>query len=342
MTTNNNYFKVLKIHNVKKEKGKKLYLVEWDGFPESEEYTWEPYINLKDCSIFQKYRSEMKNQGTKRKKENGGILVKDIFQQTKRGKLSKDERSGISSEQNNKCNLCLNLLGSYYEIDHIIPLEQGGTNDFQNLQALCASCHRFKTTVLDRGVIARILQAKLQNTKNEKMTKVTRTHILEECQMVYFNRNRTRTPFHNDEMLNFCIDTADIYREMCKKEVKKRINYIMKISDSNIDNEIKDESDTKQNQPPESLTLQKISVQRTNTYLNNLIIIINRLVCMKIKSTVINTNKFLLTLSITLDEKQESDDKIYDFIDEFFKEVYVKNLSTLEKTIGCVTILYEK
>ena len=32
------------------------------------------------------------------------------------------------------------------EIDHVRPLEQGGTNDVDNLQPLCKSCHQTKTT----------------------------------------------------------------------------------------------------------------------------------------------------------------------------------------------------
>lgn len=31
------------------------------------------------------------------------------------------------------------------EVDHIIPLKRGGTNDLSNLQPLCRSCHRKKT-----------------------------------------------------------------------------------------------------------------------------------------------------------------------------------------------------
>ena len=31
------------------------------------------------------------------------------------------------------------------DVDHIVPLEQGGTNDEANLQALCHKCHSRKT-----------------------------------------------------------------------------------------------------------------------------------------------------------------------------------------------------
>lgn len=32
-----------------------------------------------------------------------------------------------------------------YEIDHKIPLSEGGSNDASNLQALCLMCHRVKS-----------------------------------------------------------------------------------------------------------------------------------------------------------------------------------------------------
>lgn len=35
---------------------------------------------------------------------------------------------------------------SGYDIDHIKELRHGGSNDSSNLQALCPSCHRVKTT----------------------------------------------------------------------------------------------------------------------------------------------------------------------------------------------------
>jgi 5-methylcytosine-specific restriction endonuclease McrA len=52
----------------------------------------------------------------------------------------------VASRQKWCCKECNMLLNHAYEVDHIIPRErQGGTNDIDNLQALCRNCHGEKT-----------------------------------------------------------------------------------------------------------------------------------------------------------------------------------------------------
>ncbi len=52
-----------------------------------------------------------------------------------------------------KCQSCgANLMGKKQaHVDHIVPLARGGTNDIDNLQTLCASCHSTKTVKEDGG-----------------------------------------------------------------------------------------------------------------------------------------------------------------------------------------------
>ena len=51
----------------------------------------------------------------------------------------------IACGQNWHCKICKNTLPGNYEVDHIVSLKSGGSNDANNLQALCRNCHGEKT-----------------------------------------------------------------------------------------------------------------------------------------------------------------------------------------------------
>lgn len=71
----------------------------------------------------------------------------------KRVKFSIVTKNRICSKQRWCCNYCKNLLTDIFIVDHVVPLFLGGTNAEYNLQALCPSCDRFKTSYLDYKVI---------------------------------------------------------------------------------------------------------------------------------------------------------------------------------------------
>ena len=54
--------------------------------------------------------------------------------------------------QNWQCKLCHIKLPGNFEIDHIVSLKSGGTNDCHNLQALCRNCHGEKTQIENAGL----------------------------------------------------------------------------------------------------------------------------------------------------------------------------------------------
>lgn len=60
-------------------------------------------------------------------------------------KVSPILKKQIAHDQDWKCNICTRKLPVCYEVDHIVSLEHGGTNDSDNLQALCRNCHGNKT-----------------------------------------------------------------------------------------------------------------------------------------------------------------------------------------------------
>lgn len=60
-------------------------------------------------------------------------------------KLKESDKKIIASNQEWKCNVCLKILPSTYQIDHIIPFSISNNDNIINLQALCANCHSKKT-----------------------------------------------------------------------------------------------------------------------------------------------------------------------------------------------------
>ena len=63
---------------------------------------------------------------------------------TKRS-VSETKKKYVAAQQNWKCGDCQNQLNAWFEVDHKIRLERGGTNDTSNLVALCRECHGKKT-----------------------------------------------------------------------------------------------------------------------------------------------------------------------------------------------------
>ncbi len=63
---------------------------------------------------------------------------------TKRS-VSETKKKWVASQQNWACAHCKNKLPAWFEVDHKLRLEYGGTNEVNNLEALCRDCHGRKT-----------------------------------------------------------------------------------------------------------------------------------------------------------------------------------------------------
>lgn len=59
--------------------------------------------------------------------------------------VSETKKKYVASQQNWSCNHCGEKLDATFEVDHVIELQDGGTNDVSNLMALCRNCHGKKT-----------------------------------------------------------------------------------------------------------------------------------------------------------------------------------------------------
>lgn len=61
--------------------------------------------------------------------------------------VSETKKKYVASMQNWKCGECQKQLPAWFEVDHTIRLENGGTNEISNLVALCRDCHGKKTAM---------------------------------------------------------------------------------------------------------------------------------------------------------------------------------------------------
>jgi len=65
---------------------------------------------------------------------------------TKRS-VSETKKKFVAARQNWRCGDCQNQLSAWFEVDHKIRLEYGGSNHVDNLVALCRECHGKKTAM---------------------------------------------------------------------------------------------------------------------------------------------------------------------------------------------------
>lgn len=61
--------------------------------------------------------------------------------------VSETKKKYVASLQNWKCKHCQKQLTAWFEVDHKLRLEYGGTNEVNNLEALCRECHGKKTSM---------------------------------------------------------------------------------------------------------------------------------------------------------------------------------------------------
>ena len=80
----------------------------------------------------------------------GGSSEKRIInsgkQSTKRS-VSETKKKFVTAKQNWHCGNCQKQLPAWFEVDHTVRLEHGGSNHVDNLVALCRDCHGEKTAM---------------------------------------------------------------------------------------------------------------------------------------------------------------------------------------------------
>lgn len=105
----------------------------------------KPLLSMNDLSHMMSYspqhmRAAATSTPQQRRMMNSGKTG------TKRS-VSETKKKFVASQQNWKCGHCNQQLTAWFEVDHSIRLDQGGTNEVSNLVALCRECHGKKTTI---------------------------------------------------------------------------------------------------------------------------------------------------------------------------------------------------
>jgi hypothetical protein len=107
----------------------------------------------------QSFYSEDSNNGMN---QNGGLPAQNMSPQVKRmmtsganntnhsgvlnkRSVSQAKKKFIASQQSWRCGHCNQQLDHTYEVDHVVDLQFGGSNEASNLVALCRNCHGKKT-----------------------------------------------------------------------------------------------------------------------------------------------------------------------------------------------------
>ena len=69
------------------------------------------------------------------------------FQHEKRRQFTRGERAEFFAKADGHCQKCTRKIphSDDWDLDHIIALSRGGTNDDSNMQVLCSWCHDGKT-----------------------------------------------------------------------------------------------------------------------------------------------------------------------------------------------------
>ena len=75
---------------------------------------------------------------------NGMGMGNNQVKATKRS-VSETKKKYVAAQQGWKCDGCKEQLPAWFEVDHKVRLDSGGSNHIDNLVALCRNCHGKKT-----------------------------------------------------------------------------------------------------------------------------------------------------------------------------------------------------
>ena len=94
----------------------------------------------------QQHQQHQQPQTAKEAQMAARLMASGRNNATKRS-VSETKKKFVAAQQSWKCGHCDRQLPAWYEVDHIVRLEHGGSNNVDNLVALCRDCHGKKTAM---------------------------------------------------------------------------------------------------------------------------------------------------------------------------------------------------
>ena len=115
----------------------------------------EPFFNLTNSKSFTDSNEDVYVNSDAMNMGGGGGNSSQINRMMNSGRgtmkrsVSETKKKFVAANQNWMCGDCKTQLSAWFEVDHVIALHNGGSNEVSNLVALCRNCHG-KKTAMDR------------------------------------------------------------------------------------------------------------------------------------------------------------------------------------------------
>ncbi len=100
-------------------------------------------------ALYQKYPEREREKSKKYRKSNpikrrAAEAVRRTRKNNSVGRYTEKDVLKMLEQQDNKCRYCGDSIVNKYEVDHIVPLSRGGSNDLSNLVIACQPCNGSK------------------------------------------------------------------------------------------------------------------------------------------------------------------------------------------------------
>jgi hypothetical protein len=93
------------------------------------------------------YNFPMTSVSNERDIQRNGSRIMNSGKGTTKRSVSETKKKFVAARQNWHCAKCNKQLPAWFEVDHKVRLEYGGSNHVDNLEALCRDCHGEKTAI---------------------------------------------------------------------------------------------------------------------------------------------------------------------------------------------------